>query len=189
MSLRAAFPDHGYLPRKGEFLHHVIEEYPLRLIGLDTVSPGKDAGRMCPARLEWLDTRLREQPARPAVLYMHHPPFQTGIERMDELGMEEGAGLLAEIVARHPQVERVVCGHVHRPVQMRWAGTVVSCAPSIAFQFTLNLKPGGKLALTLEPPGVPLLLWRPGTGLIGHTGFPDTYPGPYPTRDASGARL
>jgi 3',5'-cyclic AMP phosphodiesterase CpdA len=188
-NLRAAFPEHSYLPRDGEFLQYVIEDYPIRLVGLDTMIPGKETGQMCPARLQWLETKLREQPARPTLLFMHHPPFKTGIGRMDELGMESGGGAMAEIVVGHPQVERVLCGHVHRPVQLRWAGTVASIAPSTAYQFSLNLTAGAKLAFTMEPPGVPLLLWRPDTGLIGHMGYPDAYPGPFPTRDASGARL
>src|SRR5512147_468103 len=44
--LRAAFAGWGRLPAFGEFLHHTVEDGPVRLIGLDTVIPGEDGGRM-----------------------------------------------------------------------------------------------------------------------------------------------
>jgi 3',5'-cyclic-AMP phosphodiesterase len=187
-ALRAAFADHAYLPQSGEFLHYVIDRYPLRLIGLDTIVPGKEFGNLCEQRLAWIDARLSERKGMPTVVFMHHPPFATGIEFMDVLGLKNGEAL-AKIISRHPQVERVLCGHVHRPVQLRWAGTVASIAPSTAHQVTLNLGSGGVSSFTLEPPGVQLLLWRPGTGLIGHLGYPDAFPGPYPFRDPGGALM
>src|SRR5215470_3359119 len=32
--LVAEFPEHAYLPRHGSFLHYVLEDFPLRMIGL-----------------------------------------------------------------------------------------------------------------------------------------------------------
>src|SRR2546430_13016955 len=37
-----------------------------------------------------------------------------------------GSDALARVIARHPQVERVLCGHLHRPIQFRFAGTIAS---------------------------------------------------------------
>lgn len=185
--LREAFPDHTYLPR-GEFLHYTVERFPLRLIGLDTTVPGRESGELCARRLKWLDERLSEGHDRPTLLFMHHPPFDTGIAHMDRIGLA-GAAAFAELVRRRPQVERAVCGHIHRAIQIRWAGTVASVAPSTAHQVVLDLKPDGASAFALEPPGVQLLYWRPGTGLIGHLGYPGAYPGPYPFRDAGGRLL
>ena len=36
------------------------------------------------------------------------------------------------MVARHPQVVRLLCGHVHCPVEVRWAGTIATAMPSVA---------------------------------------------------------
>jgi len=33
---------------------------------------------------------------------------------------------------RHPQVVRLLCGHVHCPVEVPWAGTVATTMPSVA---------------------------------------------------------
>lgn len=167
--LREAFPDHTYLPGAG-FLQYVIEGLPLRLVALDTLVPGKPHGALCAGRLDWLEARLGES-GRPTLLFMHHPPFDVGIEAMDGMRLVEGGERLAGIVRAHGNVERVLCGHVHRPIQVRWAGTMASIAPGTAHQVLLDLRDGAKLALTMDPPGVALHLWRPATGLVTHTSY------------------
>lgn len=177
--LRAVFADHAYLPRAG-FLQYVVEDLPLRLIALDTLVPGKDWGALCAERLDWLEARLGESD-RPTLLFMHHPPFDVGITAFDDdYGLKEGEERLAEIVRRHSTVERVLCGHVHRPIQVRWAGTMGSIAPGTAHQASLDLRDGAKLSLVMDPPGVALHLWRPATGLVTHTSYVGDYEGPRP---------
>ncbi|HYE91162.1 MAG TPA: phosphodiesterase [Terriglobales bacterium] len=165
-ALRLAFPDHAYLPREG-FIQYVVDDGPLRLIALDTLIPGKAGGEVDDARVRWLDARLAEAPAKPTVVFMHHPPFETGIDFMDGVGLA-GADRLAEVVRRHPHVERVLCGHLHRTIQTRWAGTVAMTVPSTAHQVALDLREDVGLSLSLEPPGYALHLWKPGGGLVSH---------------------
>ncbi len=167
-TLRQAFADHAYLPREGEFLHYVVEEWPVRLVGLDTVVPGSPGGAQCPARLAWLDARLAEAPDRPTLIFMHHPPFVTGLAAMDEMGLDGQRGF-ADVLRRHPQVERVVCGHVHRPITRRLAGTVVMTCPSTAHQIALALAPVNRLGVVMEPPTCLMHAWLgPEHGLVTH---------------------
>jgi len=165
--LRAAFGGDGYLPAAG-YLQYAIEDYPLRLVTLDTLIPGKHDGMLCAERLRWLDAALAAQPARPTAILMHHPPFATGITYMDNYGLDNAAGL-AEVVGRHPQVERILCGHLHRAIDRRFAGTVAGTAPSTAHQVRLNLVPDARLSFIFEPPGYQLHLWQAETGLVTHT--------------------
>lgn len=184
-NLRDAFPDHGYLHGDGEFLHYTIESYPLRLIALDTTVPGKPGGLLCDRRLEWLDARLGEAPERPTALLMHHPPFLTGITHMDVQNCANGAALGA-LVERHRQVVRILCGHVHRPVQLHWHGVTASIGPSPSHSVALDLDPDGPSAFVLEPPACELHHWRADTGLISHMSFIGAYEGPYPFFDSAG---
>src|SRR6185295_14939281 len=80
---------------------------------------------LCAERLAWLDARLGEGSQRPTVVFMHHPPFVTGLRAMDAMGLD-GKAELGTVVARHPQVEGVLCGHVHRPMTRRLGGTVAT---------------------------------------------------------------
>lgn len=178
--LRAAFAGDGYFPRTG-FLHYVVDDYPLRIVALDTLIPGHPGGELCAERLAWLDAALAEAPQRPTVVLMHHPPFATGIAHMDSYGLRDPAALAA-IVARHPQVERILCGHLHRAIDRRFAGTVAGTAPATAHQLPLDLRPDGPVQFNFEPPGYQLHLWRDGEGLVTHTGVFGDWPGPYPYR-------
>ena len=165
--LRAAFAGGRYLPADG-FIQYAIEDYPLRLVALDTLVAGKHHGELCADRLAWLDRILAAAPERPTLVFMHHPPFATGIAYMDKYGLE-GADGLAAVIARHPQVERILCGHLHRTIDRRFAGTVAGTAPSTAHQIDLNLLPDAPLCFKFEPPGYQLHLWREGSGLVTHT--------------------
>jgi 3',5'-cyclic AMP phosphodiesterase CpdA len=176
-AMREVFTDHDYLPRAG-FLQYVVEHHPVRLVALDTLLPGSAGGLLCAERLAWLDARLAEAPGRPTLIFMHHPPFVTGIRFMDGCGLENADGL-REILMQHGHVEAVVCGHVHRPMQIRWAGTLVSTAPSTAHQVALDLEDDNPLMFTMEPPACQLHVWRPGTGLVSHTSYIGDFDGPY----------
>jgi 3',5'-cyclic AMP phosphodiesterase CpdA len=177
-ALRAAFPDHTHLPSQG-FLQYTIEDYPVRLIALDTLVDGKPYGELCEERLRWLEARLEEQ-RKPTLLFMHHPPFDCGIAAFDGAKLNIGGERFAAVVAAHPHVERVMCGHVHRPILTRYAGTVASIAPSTAHQATLDLREGARLSMTMEPPGLALHQWRAGSGLVTHVSYVGDFEGPRP---------
>ena len=166
--LARAFADRDYLPTRGEFLHYTVEEWPVRLVGLDTQVPGQPGGALCPERLAWLDARLGEAPAQPTLVFMHHPPFVTGLAAMDGMGLE-GKEALSAVVRRHPQVERIACGHVHRPMTRRFAGTVATTCPATAHQIALELRPAERLSVVMEPPACTLHLWLGAdAGLVSH---------------------
>lgn len=168
-AMHAAFADAGYWPEEGAFLHYTVEEHPVRLIGLDTtVLPRAAGGAMCAERLAWLDARLAEEPERPTLIFMHHPPAKTGHALMDSMWCE-GGDAMAEVVRRHPQVMRVVCGHMHRAVTLDWAGTTLCVAPSVTAQLELDLDPDRKPAWSRTEPRACLVHhWAPGRGLATH---------------------
>ncbi len=98
---------------------------------------------------------------------MHHPPFATGITYMDNYSLDDAAAF-AEVVRRHPVIERILCGHLHRAIDRRFAGTVAGTAPSTAHQIRINLVPGARISFNFEPPGYQLHVWQDGN-LVIHT--------------------
>ncbi len=170
-TLRAVFSDHAYLQADGPFLQYALEDGPLRIIVLDTLIPGRSGGGLCDSRLDWFEARLAEAPDRPTLVFMHHPPLVSGIEVFDEHGYIEDKEKLGAIVARFPNIERIACGHLHRPVTVRWQGTVVSVAPGTAHQYGFDLSAGADLSVVMEPRVVQLHLWSERTGLVSHTSY------------------
>lgn len=183
--IRQAFADHDYIPQDGEFLHYVIDDYPLRLVGLDTTIPGKPGGIMCNERLRWLDRQLGEKPDTPTVLFMHHPPIKTGIRHMDVQNCAN-AEAFGELVERHGQIVRILCGHVHRPVCTQWHGITVTIAPSSSHYVALDLQDESPADFNLEPPTLQLHEWRNNGALITHLSFIGTFDGPHPFYDQWG---
>jgi 3',5'-cyclic-AMP phosphodiesterase len=164
----------------GGFIQFKADLGPLRLIGLDTLLPGSSAGAICDARLDFLEQSLAEAEGRPVILFTHHPPFSCGLGYMDAVMLKDGAERLTGIVARHPNVERVLSGHHHRPVQLRYAGTIGQVVPGVAHQLVLDLTPGAQARFLMEPPAFMLHSWQPGAGLISHTAYVGAFDGPYP---------
>jgi 3',5'-cyclic AMP phosphodiesterase CpdA len=167
-ALLAAFADQPWRTEIDGFVQYAVEDWPVRILCLDTTIPGRTEGELCDRRLDWLAERLEERVDSPTVVAMHHPPFATGIGYMDAWGLVRGAGRLASILGAHPQVERVICGHIHRSVQRRWAGTVAMVAPSTAHQIELDLRPEPDMAFRLEPPGYLLHAMGPDRALVSH---------------------
>jgi 3',5'-cyclic AMP phosphodiesterase CpdA len=82
---------------------------------------------------------------------LHHPPFDSGIGHMDRTALLTGRAELEAIITAHPQVERVLCGHVHRPIQRRFGGTICQVAPLVTHQVAYDLRPKGPSSFVLEP--------------------------------------
>jgi 3',5'-cyclic AMP phosphodiesterase CpdA len=181
-ALREAFPDHDYLRQgieRGGRIEYVIDDHPLRIVALDTVIPMESGGRLAPESVHWLDRTLAAAPTRPTVVLMHHPPFKTWIGHMDQIGLANPE-LLEPVIARHPQVERVLCGHLHRPIEKRFGGTIASTCPSPAHQVDLDLSPDAPSQFRMEPPAFQLHAWEASSGLVSHTAYIGNFDGPYP---------
>ena len=179
-ALRAGFRDHAYLQHNDPFVQYVIDDLPVRLVALDTVIPGAGGGTLCSQRLEWLDRTLAAS-TRPTIVAMHHPPFATGIGHMDRIGLDN-APAFGKVIASHPCVERVIAGHLHRSIMVRFAGTVASTCPSPAHQVALDLAPDGTEGFIMEPPAFQLHYWD-GIALVTHTSYIGDFAGPYPFRE------
>ena len=183
--LRASFPEHRYLGRAG-FVQYSVAIGGLQLIALDTVVPESEEGSLCAERLSWLAAELETHRQHPVVVAMHHPPFQTLIGHMDEIGLLSGAAELEALLAQYPNVERVICGHLHRAIQVSFAGTVAVTVPSPAHQVCLDLSPQAASAWTLEPPGFGIHALPPGGRMVSHTAYSGAFDGPYPFYESGG---
>ena len=90
------------------------------------------------------------------------------------------AAAFAEVIARHPQVERIVCGHHHRVITTKFAQAIASISPSVAHQVEMSLHPDDPGAFVFEPPAFQVHRWTAEDGIVSHTVYVEHYPGPYP---------
>lgn len=159
--MRSTFPTHTYLPRDG-FLSFVLDQFPLRIVAVDQIVPGETHGLLTEAQAQWLDRSLAAGADKPTIVALHHPPFPTHDLLFDKIGLHDG-GLFASVIARHPQVLRVICGHHHRTVIGQSGHAPVIVAPSSSWTYGLALHEGDQIApRTAEPPGWLLHAWAGG---------------------------
>ncbi len=162
------FSDLAYL-KDDDFIHYVVEMENLRMIMLDTNIPGKPQGILCEERLKWLDDKLAEKPDTPTVIFMHHPPIETGIQAMDEMGLMNKPGFEA-VVAKYDNIIHICCGHLHRNITGVFGGRRVQVCASTSHKVMLDLTDDKRLATTNEPSEMQLHLWT-GKTLITHNIF------------------
>jgi Icc protein len=151
---RAALRRHFDVSGVGDApIQYTVDIGALRLVVLDSTVPGEVQGRLDPDRLGWLDAELTRAPDAPTLIAMHHPPLWTGMPAADEIGLAaQDRRALGAILGRHPQVRRVVAGHVHRTIVSDLAGRAVLAAPSTTLAGRLDFI-SDEFELTAEPPG------------------------------------
>jgi 3',5'-cyclic-AMP phosphodiesterase len=139
----------------------VFDVADVRLVVCDSTIPGRDEGRL---DVEWLEAQLGDGPT---LVAMHHPPFDIGMPAMDGISIAgPDREALAALLARSPQVLRVVCGHTHRAAFATIGGCVATTCPGIHLTAKLEIGREG-FELVREPPAFALHV-SVGGGLVTH---------------------
>jgi 3',5'-cyclic AMP phosphodiesterase CpdA len=128
---------------------YAVPAGPLRLVACDTTIPGRDDGEL---DLDWLEACLAEDRETPTIVAMHHPPILTGIPACDAIGLTNREALAA-LLARTPQVRRVIAGHVHRGAFGAVGGCAVVACPSTNLQIKLDFA-AEDFAIVRQPPAI-----------------------------------
>ena len=164
------FPD---TPTADGFVQYAIDQFPVRILVLDTLEPGRHGGAFCETRAAWLRERLDEMPDRPTAIVLHHPPIETGLSWMTENPDAAWVRRLAEAVSGRANIVAMIAGHLQRPIVTRWAGTILAVCPSTAPQVALDLaeidpdKPDDRPMIVADHPCYALHYWN-GRELISH---------------------
>ena len=161
-------------PFTGGFVQYAVDHAgPIRFLVLDTLEEGRHGGAFCPARAAWLSDALAQEPDRPTVIVLHHPPIETGIGWLTTALNEPWIAWLDAALAGHHQVIGMIAGHVHRWIVTGWRGRPVAVCSSTAPQLALRLEPidpeepDGRPMIVADPPAFALHYWN-GEGLVSH---------------------
>jgi len=132
-AFQTAFSSEDYLSSKSPFVTYAIDEYPLRLVMLDTLDTQSNKGDFCIKRAELLASMLQTHSDKPTAVFAHHPPFEilVGPEPWN-FGTEEAMARLCNGLEKSDQIVGLFCGHVHRATT-GWVGKIpATVIPSIA---------------------------------------------------------
>lgn len=125
---------------------------PLRLVGCDSSAPGHVDGALGGEQLGWLEETLALAPATPTLLALHHPPVLTGVRSMDAIALAAAdRAALEALLALHPQVQTITCGHVHTTMTTTFAGRALLICPSTNSAVRLDLRSRDDIPFALAP--------------------------------------
>ncbi len=132
-NLREAFSGYGYLAPDSGFIDYAIEDHPVRLIALDTLSSGSNKGDFCPERVSRLIDLIDAETSRPIAVFTHHPPFEVTVGP-DRINFEtpEIMSPLRQALQHSGRVVAVFSGHVHRAAEGHVGSIPAIVMPCIA---------------------------------------------------------
>jgi len=157
-ALRKVFCHQSYMPPSG-LIHYVINDYPVRLIGLDTTTEHEDYGTLCQERLHWLQNALYQDSQKPTLIFMHHPLIQTGNKLLDKIRCLTPEGF-EDMLQSFPNIIGILSGHYHRPYSAIFGKTLSFTAPSTAPSFFFAQEDDEKVAaIDLVHPSFTLHKW------------------------------
>jgi 3',5'-cyclic-AMP phosphodiesterase len=188
--LRAAFPDQPYAQSVGP-LNSALQAGPIDLVLIDSSVPGSSHGELEPQTLDWIDATLAASTTRPALLFLHHPPFATGIGHMDRQNLRN-LDDLAAVLRRHARARMIAAGHVHRATATLFAGIPATICPVPNHAVSLDLADFDPPSFKIEPPAFHLHVWFAGAefgDVVTHLVPIGDFDGPHPFFGRGGALL
>lgn len=114
-------------------LDYAVEDFPVRLVAVDSLSGISNKGDFSPERVQRLQALIEAEPHKPIAVFMHHPPFtvQVGPDPLNFVTAEAMA-ILQRALEQSGRVVAVFCGHVHRSTCGRIGNIPVMVAPCTA---------------------------------------------------------
>ncbi|MBX2838555.1 MAG: metallophosphoesterase [Gammaproteobacteria bacterium] len=97
------------------FIQYAIEEYPVRIIMLDTLSEHSNKGRLCSQRRQQLASLLDANRQKPTLICLHHAPVRVdAIPDPWQFEDWQDVEAFSALLNAHSQVRMLCCGHIHR---------------------------------------------------------------------------
>lgn len=114
-------------------LDYAVEDFPVRLVAVDSLSGISNKGDFSPERAQRLQALIEAEPHKPIAVFMHHPPFtvQVGPDPLNFV-TPEAMAILQRALEQSGRVVAVFCGHVHRSTCGRIGNIPVMVAPCTA---------------------------------------------------------
>jgi 3',5'-cyclic AMP phosphodiesterase CpdA len=117
---------------------------------------GKEYGRLEEKQLLWLNEDLHRSSQKPVLVFLHHPPFDTGVGWLDKLKLTNAEEFWEIIPPYARNILGVFAAHLHLQHTVLHRGVVAASCPAVSFQFSGNAD-SPRAALSDEPAGFNLI--------------------------------
>lgn len=117
----------------------------LRVVVLDSTTPGRHEGRLEDEQLAWLEAELATPAPEGTVVVVHHPPLRSPVPTVDLLRLHDSARLGEALAGSDARI--VLTGHAHHTGCGAIGGVPVWISPAIVYRVD-PLPPRGRLRAT-----------------------------------------
>jgi len=131
--LAEIFPGVEQVEGEEAFVHYSVEDYPIRLIAVDSQGFRSFKGNYSKARLSALRRTLDQNTSQPTALFMHHPPFDiTNVMDPFQYESREAVDALEALLSDYSHIVQIFSGHSHRARREILGRIPASTMPSTA---------------------------------------------------------
>jgi 3',5'-cyclic-AMP phosphodiesterase len=167
-AMRLSFQHTRYMPQEG-FIQYVIDDFPIRLIALDTIVPEKPHGIICEQRMNWLIKTLEANTQKPTLIFMHHPLIETGQKLLDKVKCYAPDGF-EKLIERSSNIVGILSGHYHKSCASLFGRTLCFVGPSSApVHYFEKASDEETKVIELVRPSFVLHKWLDGKRLVSET--------------------
>jgi 3',5'-cyclic AMP phosphodiesterase CpdA len=128
-------PEHPKSEIKNHF-HYVCDDFPLRIIAMDSYKKNCHNGSISKEGIEWLKEKLED--GKPSVILLHHYPDYTGMPSFDNLEENWFENIQSVIADNKDKIKLIASGHLHLNYNSQINGVNVVSAPSLNVAMELN---------------------------------------------------
>lgn len=125
-----------------EYLQYTVDDYPVRIIALDTFADGHPNGLLSKEKLDWLEDKLQNNPQnKPVLVMIHQFTMKTKLTFFDSY-LEPWFDEFNKIIAKYKDsVKLVACGHLHNSLIANIDGVPIISTFSTNWQAYLDFTP------------------------------------------------
>jgi len=134
-NIKKSFAKEKYISVNSQFVDYAINDFPIKLIMMDTLNKHSNKGHFCDCRRENLIEMINSEATKPIAVFMHHPPCAINVG--PDLFHFENLSAMADLcdtLQRSDRVISIFCGHVHRSAIGRISNIPVTVVPAVATQ-------------------------------------------------------
>ncbi|MDR2481733.1 MAG: metallophosphoesterase [Spirochaetaceae bacterium] len=141
-NLHKVFKDKA--PVQSDIFPFVCYEIPsdgdLKLLVCDTHVSHQHWGTFSAEAEAWLKARLETYKDKPVLVFTHHVPFRTNLDKMDEPFVN--ADRFVAVLQPHRNV-KLCTGHMHTSIVTMTGSLLIQSCPAVSMQMEIDTKAGG----------------------------------------------
>lgn len=157
----SCFDDVLRLETRSKKINWVQDINEIRLIGLDTSLPNESGGILDEKTLAFLSESILTAQDKPILIALHHPPFQSGIQFMDKIGLKNSQDLDA-ILNDVPNEIRLISGHLHSTMISSIGNNIAISSAAISSSFLVDYRENAPIGFSTTSTGYMVHEWNNG---------------------------